>query len=50
VAANAASVHARAEPKNKMLPAITMAIKTLRMVYLFDRNDTRLHSGRDAIE
>ena len=33
--------HARAEPKDKMLPAITIAVRTLRMVYLFDRTNTR---------
>ena len=34
--------HASAGPKNKMLPAITMAVRTLRMVYLFDRTNTQV--------
>jgi hypothetical protein len=31
--------HASAGPKNKMLPAITIAVRTLRMVYLFDPDE-----------
>jgi hypothetical protein len=42
--------HARAGPKNKMLPAITMAVRTLRMVYLFDRTNIPAQSSRDAVK